>query len=243
MRVYINSKRLSSFRLKLEQPTESLFYLFHFKMAKSTTVIVGLALLLTLVTLGSCQVSSNSTATTLATSASPTPDSLGPCRCPASYQLVCELGSVKQGCHGDPCHNNSGPAIITTVCPCPTGYVKTCIPDPPPGCPWSCDTPLNPFAPDSSCDITTSCTMPDPTAVGAEIPASYCACRGGYKADGVADGDTTKQWRLPAPEGDSRVWVAEGVSCNTLCDDPWGPDSCSEVTLLPSECLIFRSQE
>jgi hypothetical protein len=45
-------------------------------------------------------------------------------------------------------------------------------------------------------------------------PKAECACRAGYKATdaslGIADGDTTKQWRLPADEGNFRVWVAEG---------------------------------
>ncbi len=187
-----------------------------------------LALMLALAALARCQASNGTTDTTTAPAASITPDSLGPCKCPASYLQVCEQAS--------------GSAILTGVCPCPNGYNKACIPAPPPGCPWSCGH-LDPFAPDKFCDITANCLTPSPNAVGAAIPASYCGCRAGFKADGVADNDVTKQWRLPAPEGHFRVYVAPGVSCNTPCSYPWGPDGCPEVTLLSAECLIFRFEE
>jgi len=72
-------------------------------------------------------------------------------------------------------------------------------------------------------------------------PRAACACRAGYKATdpslGIVDGDTTKQWRLPADEGNFRVWVAEGVACDTLCDVWYGSTPCGEVTLLGAECL------
>jgi len=84
-------------------------------------------------------------------------------------------------------------------------------------------------------------TAPDcvPPAPGIPNPRLACACRAGFKATkpGIADNDVTKQWRLPAPEGHFRVWVAEGVECNTLCTVSTGPFSCQEVTELPSGCL------
>jgi len=51
------------------------------------------------------------------------------------------------------------------------------------------------------------------------------------------DTDTTKQWRLPADEGNFRVWVAQGIECDTLCDVPTGIFSCQEVVELPAACL------
>jgi len=78
-----------------------------------------------------------------------------------------------------------------------------------------------------------------PPAPGSPNPRLACSCRAGFKATkpGIADNDVTKQWRLPAPEGNFRVWVAEGVECNTLCTVSTGPFSCREVTELPAECL------
>lgn len=183
--------------------------------------------------------------TTLSTTTSTATSNSNACRCPASYLLVCELAFVNQDCAGDPCFNNTPPVLFNT-CPCPNTkkliYNKACLAAPPLGCPWSCDAGFNPDAPGATCDITTSCSTPDPTnPIGA--PASYCACRSGYKADNAADGDTTTQWRLPAPADSTRVYVQQGVSCNTLCDDPFGPNACSEVTLLPSTCLIRRFHE
>ena len=54
---------------------------------------------------------------------------------------------------------------------------------------------------------------------------------------GIADADTAKQWRLPADEGNFRVWVAQGVACDTLCKNPFGSPPCAEVVELGKECL------
>ena len=113
-----------------------------------------------------------------------------------------------------------------------------CLPDhphPPTGkCPAGCD----PTAGKNSCSWPTApvCIFPSPSIPN---PRAACACRAGYKATapGIANDDTTKQWRLPAPEGNFRVWVAEGVACDTLCDVSTGVDSCKEVAELPAECL------
>jgi hypothetical protein len=105
------------------------------------------------------------------------------------------------------------------------------------GCPGvggQCGKACNPASGKNMCSIPTAedCVFPSPSKTN---PRPACACRAGYKATGpgIANGDTTKQWRLPADEGNFRVWVAENVPCDTLCND----SSCSEVTELPASCL------
>ncbi|OAL48109.1 hypothetical protein IQ07DRAFT_589575 [Pyrenochaeta sp. DS3sAY3a] len=97
-------------------------------------------------------------------------------------------------------------------------------------CPKACDPHFN------TCDATTapSCVFPDPSVPN---PRAACACRPGYKATGVEDSDTAKQWRLPINGQDYRVWVAEGVICNTTCGISTGVDSCKEVTVIDSRCI------
>jgi hypothetical protein len=101
-----------------------------------------------------------------------------------------------------------------------------------PQCPPSC----NPNANTCSWPTAEDCIYPSPSTPN---PRAACACRAGYKATapGVLDTDTTKQWRLPADEGSFRVWVAEGIECNTLCDVWYGVNSCQEVVELPAACL------
>ena len=105
---------------------------------------------------------------------------------------------------------------------------------PPVTCPKGC----NPLAGQNTCSFPTAatCVYPSPALAN---PRAACACRAGFKATapGITDADTTKQWRLPAPEGNFRVWVAEGVVCDTLCDVPTGAESCREVAELPADCL------
>jgi hypothetical protein len=105
-----------------------------------------------------------------------------------------------------------------------------CLAPPKPKCPAACDPLFN------TCSQPTAQTCIFPSVKFAN-PRGACACRAGYKADSVADGDTTKQWRLPADEGNFRVWVAQGVSCNTLCNVSTGSAPCGEVTELPADCL------
>ena len=110
-----------------------------------------------------------------------------------------------------------------------------CLDNPnPPTCPKAC----NPIAGLNQCSWPTAGTCVYPSTSVAN-PRAACACRAGYKATapGIADTDTTKQWRLPAPEGNFRVWVAEGVPCDTLCNTSTGVDSCKEVSELPADCL------
>ena len=76
------------------------------------------------------------------------------------------------------------------------------------------------------------CIYPNPAA----SPKAYCACRPGYKA-AFGNDDTTHHWRLNVPCHEHRVWVAEGVECNTLYDFPWGVDSCKEVKMLDNSCF------
>ena len=105
---------------------------------------------------------------------------------------------------------------------------------PKPQCPAGC----NPTVGANTCSFPTAqdCIYPSPFTPN---PRAACACRAGYKATapGISDTDTTKQWRLPAPEGNFRVWVAEGVACDTLCSVSTGVNSCNEVVELPADCL------
>ncbi|KAH6685450.1 hypothetical protein F5X68DRAFT_191951 [Plectosphaerella plurivora] len=97
-------------------------------------------------------------------------------------------------------------------------------------CPPSCSPHHN------TCDPTTAptCIFPDPRVPGAR---AACACRPGYKANGAGDGNTRSHWRLPVQGQEHRVWVAEGVRCDTLCTSGYGAQSCGEVTLLPADCI------
>lgn len=74
-------------------------------------------------------------------------------------------------------------------------------------CPCEACNP-NPFY--NKCHITTSCITTPSTA-------DYCACRAGYRADGLSATDP-KQFRLNFPGQGYRVFVAPGVSCDLLCD-------------------------
>ena len=100
-----------------------------------------------------------------------------------------------------------------------------------PFCPSGCD-PLS-----NQCHITAqTCIYPDTSKVG---KSAHCACRAGYKATtaDIADGDVSQQWRLPAPEGSFRVWVAQGVACDTLCTGSDSSAPCGEITELSADCL------
>jgi cysteine-rich repeat protein len=89
--------------------------------------------------------------------------------------------------------------------------------------PATCETcNPNPFF--NKCTITTSCITTPSTQ-------HYCACRAGYKADGLADSDP-RQFRLAFAGQEYRVFVAPGIECNTLCNSPFpGPDSCKEIAV------------
>lgn len=98
-----------------------------------------------------------------------------------------------------------------------------------PACPKACDPHHN------TCDATApTCIFPDPRVPN---PRGACACRPGYKATGYANNDNVNQWRLPIESHEHRVWVAEGVKCDTLCDVSTGVDSCLEVSLIGAECV------
>ncbi|KAK3361436.1 hypothetical protein B0T24DRAFT_109093 [Lasiosphaeria ovina] len=99
-------------------------------------------------------------------------------------------------------------------------------------CPAGCDIHSN------KCDATTAptCTFPDPRVAK---PRAACACRPGFKATGHTDGDAAAQWRLPVAGQEHRVWVAEGVVCDSLCVVSGGVDSCKEVTLLQAACVSY----
>lgn len=98
-----------------------------------------------------------------------------------------------------------------------------------PACPKACNPHNN------RCDATApTCIYPDPKVAE---PRGACACRPGYKATGYANTDVVNQWRLPIESHEHRVWVAEGVKCDTLCDVSTGIDSCLEVSLIGAECV------
>lgn len=85
----------------------------------------------------------------------------------------------------------------------PFGPCQECIPSP------------------NNCDITAPCSSIAGT--------TYCGCRPGYRATFFNPWDTRAQWRLNIPGHEHRVWVAPGVSCDRLCNNPFGTDVCGEV--------------
>ncbi|KAH8769460.1 hypothetical protein F5882DRAFT_508283 [Hyaloscypha sp. PMI_1271] len=116
-------------------------------------------------------------------------------------------GSLQSYCDKT-CHKCTppGPPVKSDTCPC-----QTCNP--------------NPFF--NKCTITTSC-------INTPSGNDYCACRAGYRADGLAP-TNPKQFRLAFPGQEYRVFVAPGVSCDTLCTSPFpGPQSCQEVPVKSS---------
>jgi cysteine-rich repeat protein len=84
----------------------------------------------------------------------------------------------------------------------------------------------NPIVGLNHCDITTSCIT---TAPGQH----HCACRAGFKSNAL-DSQTAIHFRLPFPGQEYRVFVAPGVACDTLCNNPFGApqDICTEVPLV-----------
>jgi len=112
---------------------------------------------------------------------------------------------------------------------CSDGSKPQCLTPGDSACPKACEPHNN------KCDATApTCIFPDPRVA---TPRGACACRPGYKATGYASGDVTNQWRLPVEAQEHRVWVAEGVKCDTLCDVSTGVDSCLEVPLIAAECI------
>ena len=105
--------------------------------------------------------------------------------------------------------------------PGPPGPPSPPTPPTPPSQPENC--PCQTCNPSSNlCTITTSC-------INTPSGNDYCACRAGYRADGLAPTDP-KQFRLAFLGQEYRVFVAPGVSCDTLCTNPFpGPQSCVEV--------------
>jgi hypothetical protein len=131
------------------------------------------------------------------------------------------------------------PAIIRTMAAykllfCLCLFLLGVRAQPPPQCPIGCNP--NPGANTCSWSTAENCIYPSPSTPN---PRAACACRAGYKATvpGILDTDTTKQWRLPADEGNFRVWVAQGVACDTLCEVSTGTSPCQEVVELPAACL------
>ncbi|KAF8428549.1 hypothetical protein EV426DRAFT_714037 [Tirmania nivea] len=82
----------------------------------------------------------------------------------------------------------------------------------------------------NNCDITAPCA----SAMGQKL---LCGCRPGYRAAGDPH-NISKQWRLNFPYHEHRVWVAPGVKCDTLCEQPFGNNSCGEVSFI-DKCVVY----
>lgn len=100
--------------------------------------------------------------------------------------------------------------------------------------PSSCPRPCTPHS--HTCDPSTAptCIFPDPRL---PRPRAFCACRPGYRASpspspSPADPTRLTEWRLPIVGQEHRVWVAEGVSCDTLCRE----GGCGEVAVVGIGC-------
>ncbi|KAJ9640092.1 hypothetical protein H2201_007621 [Coniosporium apollinis] len=124
-----------------------------------------------------------------------------------------KVNQISEECDDGP----NGSATCTPLC-------KTITTPPPTNgtCFDFCD-PLPPVPDRNMCDITTSCTTIDwPGA--RSYGEHYCACRAGYRANGVDVADTKQQYRMPWP-GQVRVFVKPGLVCDTPCTEHW----CAEV--------------
>ena len=157
-------------------------------------------------------------------------------KAPCESVVMCPNGSAP------PCTDNGGST-------CPDGQQPACSAKRPdnetdlstPGNGKTPVTPIQSACPvgcnihDNQCDKTTAptCIFPDPRVSN---PRGACACRPGFKASNFQDNDTTKQWRLPIPGQEHRVWVAEGVACDKLCTVSSGINSCREVNEIAVEC-------
>jgi hypothetical protein len=167
------------------------------------------------------------------------------CQTPVERQF-CPDGSTPPCKIIEVCNDNSLPPCDKAGTRCEDGTVPPC-----PG-PLNCGdntTPTGPGTPESNttscpkscnvhfntCDPITAptCIFPDPRVPN---PRAACACRPGYKATDAADGDSSKQWRLPIVGQEHRVWVAEGVECDSKCSGS-GVDSCREVIEIPKACI------
>jgi len=85
----------------------------------------------------------------------------------------------------------------------------------------------NPTSGLNKCDISTSCITTFPSG------KHYCACRAGFKAN-APDSQIAIHYRLNFPGQEYRVFVAPGVECNTLCNNPFGApqDICTEIQVV-----------
>jgi hypothetical protein len=175
------------------------------------------------------------------------PPSTGP-SCPDGSSPPCQLDQHCLGGSTPPCKEvcpdgTAPPCTGNGGSTCPDGLPSSClggsveVEKPPtndgiqrPNCPAACKVH------DNKCDKTTAptCIFPDPRVPN---PRGACACRPGFKASDYKDTDTTKHWRLPIPGQEHRVWVAEGVKCDTLCTVSTGVGSCREVSEVAEECV------
>jgi len=147
-------------------------------------------------------------------------------------------GRCPKKCRGKGKGSPYGSPTPTTLVPVATGYNSTKGPGPAPyGYPATgpgtygsngdhfsngetlaglCPAVCNPFDPAANkCDGTTSCA----TTGGSKY---YCACRAGYRYDGVNPADFGLQFKV---DGQPYVYGAIEKPCNTLCKD----QTCSEV--------------
>jgi hypothetical protein len=82
-----------------------------------------------------------------------------------------------------------------------------------------------------ACGLRATCEVFNPDTPAPNFGKQFCFCQAGYKALGVADGDTSKHYHMTwnnANGGQThRVAVNPGQSCDSLCGDV----NCSEVPL------------
>lgn len=153
---------------------------------------------------------------------------------------LCDDGSVPPctGKGGDV--RPSGGENNKTSCPVVVNNDPHPKPPTPPSAPATCPAGCNPLSGHNKCDVTTAptCIYPDPRV---PKPRAACACRPGYKAyrNGEEPKGEMKQWRLPIVGQEHRVWVAEGVRCDVLCDVSSGVGSCREVVEVDAGCVGY----
>lgn len=170
----------------------------------------------------------------------------GGATCPDGPDPPCQLVELCADNSLPPCKSGRKLCEDGTAPPCPSGEIVQCTTlqtSDIPGnqnstqntntntttCPKACDVHFN------TCDPKTAptCIYPNPQVAR---PRAACACRPGWKAAAFAEGDTTKQWRLPILGQEHRVWVAEGVKCDKECTG-FGVNSCKEITVISEACV------
>jgi cysteine-rich repeat protein len=142
------------------------------------------------------------------------------------------VGNCGADCKWIPPHCGNGILDLSLGEECEPPNTATCTADCKNIVPSTCPAHCNPNVPNNLCHETTSCIPLFGAAGGPGLPfgMSYmCACRAGFRADGIDPTDKTKQVRFSATSYTSYVFVQPGVSCDTECSPDTNPFPCSEV--------------